>query len=177
MAIGGDMRFCLDTDVFIQAHRSYYAFDIVPGFWDALIEWAKIGLICSPIPIYDELVPKVSPYDSLALWSKNNKALLFSDVDEDTVKSYSEIANTAVQLYEPQHYQLFLDVADSWVVAYAHAKNLAVVTMESKKNEETNPSGGKVRGRIKIPNICEHLDVRCINTYSFLRELGGKFKW
>ena len=28
--------FLLDTNVFIEAHRRYYAFDIHPGFWNCL---------------------------------------------------------------------------------------------------------------------------------------------
>ncbi len=29
--------FVLDSDVFIAAKNAYYAFDICPGFWDAII--------------------------------------------------------------------------------------------------------------------------------------------
>ena len=29
-------RYILDANVFIQAHQTYYAFDICPGFWLAL---------------------------------------------------------------------------------------------------------------------------------------------
>ena len=28
--------FVLDTNVFIQAHRRYYAQDVCPGFWECL---------------------------------------------------------------------------------------------------------------------------------------------
>ncbi len=28
--------FVLDSNIFIEAHRRYYAFDICPGFWDSL---------------------------------------------------------------------------------------------------------------------------------------------
>jgi hypothetical protein len=30
-------EYLIDSDVLIQAHRSYYAFDICSGFWDAII--------------------------------------------------------------------------------------------------------------------------------------------
>lgn len=35
--------FVLDTNVLVEAHRRYYAFDLVPGFWDALVESARRG--------------------------------------------------------------------------------------------------------------------------------------
>ncbi len=31
-------RYVLDANVFIDAHQNYYAFDICPGFWNALIQ-------------------------------------------------------------------------------------------------------------------------------------------
>lgn len=35
--MSGVRRFVLDTNVFIEANRRYYPFDICPGFWRALI--------------------------------------------------------------------------------------------------------------------------------------------
>ena len=32
-----DKKYLLDANVFIQAKRSYYAFDLCPGFWDCLV--------------------------------------------------------------------------------------------------------------------------------------------
>ena len=32
--------FVLDTNIFIEAHRRYYARDICPGFWECLIHFA-----------------------------------------------------------------------------------------------------------------------------------------
>lgn len=40
--------YLLDANVFIEAKRRYYAFDICPGFWDALLmqhENAKVASI------------------------------------------------------------------------------------------------------------------------------------
>lgn len=35
--------FALDANVFIQAHREYYAFDVAPRFWEKLIFHANSG--------------------------------------------------------------------------------------------------------------------------------------
>lgn len=37
----------LDANVFIQAARRYYAFDIAPRFWEALVEYAERGRLTS----------------------------------------------------------------------------------------------------------------------------------
>ena len=168
------MGYCLDTNVFIEAHRNYYAFDLAPIFWDTLSEWGRQSIIFSPIVVYDEL--KESG-DDLANWAKNNKADLFFDTnpDPDTTNAYSDIANFVNQRYEPQHVAKFLDDADSWVIASALAKDLIVVTMESLKNEQISRTSGKVAGRIKIPNICNQFGVKYNNTFQLLRDQGFKF--
>ena len=37
--------FLLDSDVFIAAKNAYYAFDICPGFWTALIRAHQAGKV------------------------------------------------------------------------------------------------------------------------------------
>jgi hypothetical protein len=33
----GTEKYLLDSNVFIEAYRRYYSFDICPGFWDCLV--------------------------------------------------------------------------------------------------------------------------------------------
>ncbi|GAB4398097.1 MAG: DUF4411 family protein [Anaerolineales bacterium] len=159
------MLYCLDTNVYIEAYRRYYAFDIAPGFWDGLIRLAEQQVICSPTFVYDEIS---SSKDALAHWAKSNKEILFVEIDEITQNIYTEIINQVVFLYEPQHVQKFLEGADPWVIAYAKSQQLSVVTIESLKNESPNKAG-KIGGKIKIPNICQRFDVVCEDTFALLR--------
>jgi len=39
--------YVLDANVFIEAAQRYYAFDLAPGFWQALLDHAKDGRIQS----------------------------------------------------------------------------------------------------------------------------------
>lgn len=39
------MKYCLDANVFVEAHRRYYAFDIAPPFWRALEQWGQAQVI------------------------------------------------------------------------------------------------------------------------------------
>jgi hypothetical protein len=50
------MKYCLDANVFIEPSKGWYAFDIAPAFWDALLEWRQKQILCSILPIYDEIV-------------------------------------------------------------------------------------------------------------------------
>jgi len=160
------MSYCLDANVYIEAHRRYYAFDIAPGFWDALIRLADQQVVCSPILVYDELS---NSKDALAQWSKENKDFLFVFPDEATQVVYSEIANLIVEHYQPQHVQDFLSYADPWVIAHAKAHRLTVITMEGRKNEHIDGTTGLIAGKIKIPNICQRFEVEYMDTFNFLR--------
>lgn len=55
--------FALDANIFIAAHRSYYAFDIAPGFWNALLELAKEGKLVSIVQVEDDLKKGYDPKD------------------------------------------------------------------------------------------------------------------
>lgn len=60
--------YVLDTNIFVQAHRRHYAFDICPGFWDCLIHHHKTGRIVSIDRVRDEILAG----DALEAWAKNS---------------------------------------------------------------------------------------------------------
>ncbi|MDI6696363.1 MAG: DUF4411 family protein [Anaerolineales bacterium] len=162
------MQYCLDTNVYVEAHRRYYAFDIAPGFWEGLIRLAEEQIICSPSLVYKEIMD--ADYDDdLTKWAKANRDLLFEEADEPTQDAYTEVADLVERLYEPQHVQKFLSGADPWVVAYAKSHRLTVVTMESLKNEQKNRNG-KIDGKIHIPNVCKLVSIEYRDTFALLRE-------
>ncbi len=162
------MQYCLDTNVYIEAHRRYYAFDIAPGFWDGLLHLAEARIICSPSLVYHELMNAAFD-DELIEWARANRTLIFVDVDASTQEAFGEIADLVHNLYMPQHLQHFLSSADPWVIAYAKAHQLTVVTMESLKNEQPDQNR-KIGGKIHIPNVCKRVGVRYLDTFAFLRE-------
>ena len=64
------MKRLLDTSVFITAKNRYYAFDIVPVFWEWLESEAEIDSLASIDLVFDEL----SQYDDeLTEWAKQCK--------------------------------------------------------------------------------------------------------
>ncbi len=168
------MDFCLDANVFVQAHRLYYAFDIAPSFWEALAQWGQAQIICSPQAVYDELVGNNDP---LSRWCKSDGSALFLKPDEQTYSHFQTIANLAQARYQPHLVQPFLGGADPWVIAHAAAHSLTVVTMESLRQETPDRNTGKIGGRkIQIPNVCQQVGVPVINTFDLLRRLNFRFR-
>jgi len=42
------MKFCLDTNVFVQAWNGYYAMDFFPDYWESFDRYAKKGSFFQP---------------------------------------------------------------------------------------------------------------------------------
>ncbi len=53
-------QYLLDSNVLIQAHRMYYPFDVVPGFWTKLIDLSNRGVIRSIDKVKRD-VPCITP--------------------------------------------------------------------------------------------------------------------
>lgn len=167
------MKYCLDANVFVEAHRRYYAFDIAPPFWRALEQWGQAQAICSPRQVFDELAGQG---DALAHWCKTSGAALFVDPDPETHSRFQALALHLTSRYQQHLYSSFLAGADPWVIAYADAHKLTVVTMEVLRQETVDPRTGKVGGKkIQIPNVCQHFNVPTCNTFDLLREMKFSF--
>ncbi|MGC8894807.1 MAG: DUF4411 family protein [candidate division WOR-3 bacterium] len=161
-------KYLLDANVFIEAAKRYYAFDIAPGFWQALLHHAQTGELIS----IDRVKAEIDRgKDLLTKWANETFNQWFVRTDMDTtVIYYKEIMEWA------KNQQQFTDAAkaefadgenaDAWVVAYALA-NGCVVATEERFNRNA-------RKKIPIPNVCEAFNIRYIDTFGMLRELGVK---
>ncbi|MDT8898264.1 DUF4411 family protein [Thermanaerothrix sp. 4228-RoL] len=168
------MKYCLDTNAFIEPSKGWYAFDIAPSFWNALIQWSQKKLLCSIQPVFNEIVNHKEE-DDLVRWAKQYHDELFLLPDEKTWSELRNIANLVMGVYEDHLAEGFLGCADPIVIAYAKAHQLIVVTEERIRKEELN-SNGKVGGKkIKIPNVCERIGVSWVNTVDMLRDLKFQF--
>jgi len=152
------MGYLLDTNVFIQAKDYYYDFDVCPGFWDWLDVQRNAAHVMSIERVGTELGVRD---DRLAVWSGARGSELFLPPDEAVITSLQHVATWANQSgYTPAGIGDFLQKADSWLVAHAHAHQHIVVTheiMEGKKH------------KIKIPAACAAMNVQCMNPFEMLR--------
>lgn len=161
--------YILDANVFIEAKRYTYPFDVFPGFWEWLDQEYEKKNLLSIKPIYDELT---AGDDDLSQWTKERKDTdWFVKVDdEETQKNYSKIASWAVDPannFKNTAYEDFLNVADSWIVAKAISENATVVTHEVYQEN--------CKKRILIPNVCRAFGVPYINTIELIRKTGARF--
>lgn len=161
------VSYVLDANVFIEAARRYYAFDLAPRFWQSLIDCAAANQIMSIDRVADEVA---KGKDELADWAENSFADAFASTDSnDVTQFYAEIITWAtgqVQFSDAAKAD-FAQGADGWLVAFAKAKGYTVVT-----HEEFAPD---VRRKVPIPNVCNAFGVPYINTFEMLRALGVRF--
>lgn len=168
----------LDANVFIEAKKHYYAFDIAPGFWQTLSALARGGQIHSIDRIEKQLTPQMSDgtYDELAQWiidGNMNGAFVSSD-NEAVGEAYAEIMKWVQdnpQFSDDAKFR-FANDPDGWLIAYAKVrldgKNYVVVTHERLDM--------KIERKAPIPNICQAFNIEWITTFEMLRRLGIQFK-
>jgi len=106
---------------------------------------------------------------------------LYAYLDEQWVRDNGGIFTTPTaaetqiirEIYAVPHFQQNIELkkiqkgglnADPFVVAKAHAGGGVVITLE-----------GAPPNAAKIPNICQHFGVRCLNLEEFMEEEGWQF--
>lgn len=162
--------YLLDSDVFIAAKNAYYAFDICPGFWDAVLHAYRLGRVRSIDKVRRELLSGREEED-LVQWVKEAvPAAFFCDSDAAEVSNaYADIMLWVQR--NPRFFDRakakFATEADGWLVAYAMVYRGVVVT-----NEQPRPES---RNRVLLPDVCVQFNVPYKDTFLMLRELGMQF--
>lgn len=157
--------FLLDANVFIQAKNLHYAFDFCPGFWSWLEKAFNAGRVGSIEKVGDELY---SFGDELSEWAKGMGSSFFVTPKPNVLPELSKVGVWATsQSYDPAASSAFMQVADCWLVAEALASGATVVTHEK-------PGSGSIK-KIKIPDACVGMSVKCITPYELLRIENAKF--
>jgi hypothetical protein len=161
--------FVLDSDVFIAAKNAYYAFDICPGFWDAIIQSHGEDRVRSIDRIKAELLAG-RPKEDLVQWVKGKVPAGFFHATQSkaVLDAYGEIVlwvQRSTQ-YLDRAKAKFATEADGWLVAYSIVYGTTVVT-----NEQPRP---EARSRVLLPDVCAQFKVPSRDTFTLLRNLGVK---
>ena len=163
----------LDTNIFIDAHRRFYAFDLCPGFWVCLEHYCREGQVRSIDQVRDEILSdEEQPRDQLSEWvNQAPDALFVSSAEQSVLNAFTEMNNwvLANRQFQSQAQEEFVNVADGWVAAYAKVHNRVVVT-----HEILNVDAKK---RVPLPNVCNEFGVKYCDTFVMLRELEVCFDW
>ena len=158
------MAYVLDANIFIEAARRYYAFDIAPSFWQALLQQARDGYVLSIDRVKNEIE---RGNDELSKWVKNDFHPWFASTAEmDVVGSYRKVMSWVQRQnqFSNAARTSFASGADGWVIAYAISKGCIVVT-----HERFNPN---IKRKVPIPNVCMAFKLKYVDTFQMLRDLG-----
>ena len=153
----------MDSNVYIEGLKGPYAFDLAPRFWELIDELTDDGRLSCPTMVYEELL---DGQDALTKWSKERRTSgLFVQPEADVQEAYADVIADVVRRYHDNGARRrFLARADPWVIAHALAEDSVVVSLEQPDPPESQ--------QVKIPNVCDEFQVRAIDTYQMLRELG-----
>jgi len=161
--------YLLDANVFIEAKRRYYAFDICPGFWNSLLLHHANGRIGSVDRVQRKELEKGK--DDLTAWAESDMPETFfaATDEEDVLRWYGEVigwVQNQAQVF-PEAKTEFAGSVDGWLIAYAKAKEVILVTHEVLAPD--------ARRKVPIPNVCDAIGVHCVDTFDMLRKLSIRF--
>jgi hypothetical protein len=158
------MAYLLDSDVFIQAKNLHYGFDFCPAFWGWIDRASSTGTVTS---IENVLIELLAGNDELSTWAGQRRGSLFRGLDATVTPSLRAASSWATTSgYDTGAISLFLQVADYYLVAYAHALGHVVVSHERPSTSTR---------KIKIPDACLGLGVRFMSPFEMLRSEQARF--
>jgi hypothetical protein len=157
------MRYLLDANVVINAHRDYYPLDRVPEFWRWLRAMAERGVMCVPFEVWEEIA---EGEDDLARWLRTDeiKAALLLDEDAEVALVQRVIGEGyAPDLTDTQVQSLG---RDPFLIAHALAAPAehAIVSLERSRPSAT-------RQNRKVPDVGRYFGIEVIDTFELLRRL------
>lgn len=156
------MIYVFDTSAFIVLKNFYPS--TFPTLWGRLDALVGSGTVISVREVFNEL-HNYNDADFIQDWAKQHKAVFAKP-------SNAELLIVQKILAIP-HFQTLVGnkailkgtpVADPFVVAAAKAESATVVTQEGLK-----PNAAK------IPNVCQHFGVPCMNLETFMAQQGWAF--
>ena len=157
------MTYVFDTSSF-RVLRHYYP-DRFPSVWVGVEGLVASGQLVSTREVFNELERFDDPGPILE-WARNHRDIFATPTNEET--------DFVARIFLVQHFQTLIaqksiltgrPVADPFVVAAAATKEEGtVVTQESFKENAA-----------KIPNVCQHFGVPCINLEEFMAHQGWNF--
>lgn len=158
------MAYLLDANVLIQAHRRHYAFDFCPGFWTWIERQHAAARVFSVAAVGRELS---AGNDTLADWADQRGGAFFIEPDAPVLASMAGLSQWVMQQrYQPAGIATFLQAADYYLVAAAHAHQHVLVTHELPADTVRH---------VKIPNACVGMGVRFMTPFEMLRVERARF--
>ncbi|MCK4352740.1 DUF4411 family protein [candidate division WOR-3 bacterium] len=155
--------YVFDSSPLIVLFRHYYP-NRFPTLWekfDILISDSKLSSV-------RDVVNEINRYansDRLTKWVKDNRNFFPKSTTNEllTVRKIFQVKHFQSMIREKERLQGY-PVADPFVVAKAKACNGCVVTLERRKENSA-----------KLPNVCDHFGILCIDLEEFMEKEGWIF--
>ena len=156
------MKYVFDTSTLIVL-KNYYPTTFAK-LWNRIGTLAGNGTIVSVREVFNEL-HNYNDVDFIQDWAKQHKAIFGKPSNDELL--------VVQQILAIPHFQTLIGnkailkgtpVADPFVVAAAKVMGGSVVTQEKLKANAA-----------KIPNVCEHFGVPCIDLETFMEQQGWAF--
>lgn len=166
-------KFLIDSNSFMTPYRQYYAFDLIPTYWDELSKHADTGRLV----LLDMVKAEIDKGgDALADWvGKQTGFEICNHVTAEIISKYQEVLQYVHNcgLYKEQALQAWApeNIADPWLIAAAAVNDYTIITAEV-------PSGGlspkTPNKNAKIPDVAKAFGVKTNNLYYMMSRLGIK---
>lgn len=155
------MIYVFDSSTLIDLFGNFYE-KRFPSLWQMFNQAVEAKSIMSVKEVLNEIEPRG---DRLSEWARNKRSFFTSPIP-------AELAFVA-EIFATPHFQSMVrkqerlqgkPVADPFVIAKAKVLSGCVVTEEEKKPNAS-----------RIPNVCEHFDVTCLNLEGFMERENWTF--
>ena len=151
--------YSIDTSALIDGWVRYYRPTAFPGLWEKMGDLASGGQLVASRSVYHEIEDRE---DRLVDWAREHVEMFVED-DEVVQAQVRGIFNGWPRQVD---FTRYVTGADAFVIAHAQGREFAVVTGEKPSNNPDCP---------KIPDVCSHYGVRCINLIDMIEERGWRF--
>ena len=158
--------FFLDTNIFVESKKHFYAPDICPAFWQWLCEE---GANCQSIRSISKVLKELEAgSDDLLKWVQKmlpKEFFINTYRDDEIIEEWRKMQDSLESSgrWDGSRLRNFISQADVWLIAIAKVKEGCVVT-----NEYVNP----IQKRIKIPLVAEEFGVPCCTISDVMRSMG-----
>lgn len=167
-------KFLIDSNSFMTPYRFYYAFDLIPSYWEVLSSHVESGRII----LLDMVKAEIDQgKDELTDWIRENESnfIICNHVTVEIINKYQEIMRYIETCGYYNNNALIgwsqATVADPWLIAAAAVNGFTIISNEvsagtlSTKNQSKNA---------KIPDVAKAFDVKAKPLFYMMRELGIK---
>lgn len=157
--------YLIDTN-FIGTVASVYPRDVFPSLWVQLEEPIFRGDSFFHKTVHKEMKEWKDP--TLGWYLKHIDPQYIVSTDANELALYTDVVRWVADERQPRYkdraVNMFMDAADSWLIASALRYDATIVTNEVRAAPDS-------RKHVKIPDVADHFGVRCIDLLAYLRAM------